>query len=754
MKASSRSHSAICNPPASELKHCIHISRATRVNMRTGSINIWLGVVFVLIGAINVWLILQSSARVRDAKASARLISAHRIGGYLFLALFCLLGYFMIGRLDDVAAGASPGTMIHLTLAMVLSPLIFVKVLIARYYKNHYSLLMPIGLAIFVLSFVLIGITAGPSLAHQSRIQTVSLAALDLPPAAIDVNLAAATMEKRCSKCHTLDRIAGARKDARGWLSTVNRMRTLPDSGISEADSGVIVSYLASQMVPKDSVGPVGLEVARALVDQRCGRCHSLDRVYKTAESPAEWRATVNRMVDFAEGSGNAFHPGEDQQIIAYLSATQTPDAVSQRKVQVAAASSSGQSLVTQRAAAFPDHNSPGKHYDSRVIVFISLLFLGTLTLVIRRPETASLAGGRLAAPPASEQAGVTRTANPLRGGGALILRLASITQQSGDAKTLRFVVPDDQKLNARAGQFLTFSFLFDGKKVVRSYSICSSPATSGYVEITPKRVRGGCVSVFLNDRAAVGMTVEAKGAFGQFYFDERKHQEVVLLAAGSGITPMMSILRCIDDLCLETTVTLLYCVRTSDDVIFQAVLDELRARLRNFQFHLMLSQPPVEWTGPRGHVSREFIEHAVTNLLSVDFFLCGPPQFMETSRGILAALGVKPERILQESFGGTVSKSAKSISLAVETGVSVEFARSGKTCTIGSGQTLLEAAESNGVVIPSSCRQGQCGTCKIRLLAGSVRMDAEDGLDPHWKAQGFVLTCVGHAENDVKLDA
>src|SRR4029077_5607245 len=202
--------------------------------------------------------------------------------------------------------------------------------LVARYYKNYHSFLMPIGLVIFVLSFVLIGIAAGPYLAHQTRIQTVSLPAIDLPPAAIDMNLAAATMEKRCSKCHTMDRIAGARKDARGWLATVNRMRTLPDSGISDGDSRIIVSYLASRMAPRGALGSADLEVARALVDQRCGRCHTLDRVYKTAQTPEEWSATVARMVSYAAGSTGAIQPGEDQQIIAYLSANQTPDAVNQ----------------------------------------------------------------------------------------------------------------------------------------------------------------------------------------------------------------------------------------------------------------------------------------------------------------------------------------------------------------------------------------------------------------------------------------
>src|SRR5258707_4589398 len=161
--------------------------------MLNSSTSVWLGITFVLVGAINVWLILQASARVRDAKASTRLIAAHRIGGYLFIALFCVMGYFMVSRLGDVG-GASSGTIIHLTLAMVLSPLLFVKVLIARYYKSYASLLMPIGLVIFVLSFVLIGITAGPSLLHRSTMPTLSLEAIDLPPASIDLQLAAATI--------------------------------------------------------------------------------------------------------------------------------------------------------------------------------------------------------------------------------------------------------------------------------------------------------------------------------------------------------------------------------------------------------------------------------------------------------------------------------------------------------------------------------------------------------------------------------
>jgi ferredoxin len=127
----------------------------------------------------------------------------------------------------------------------------------------------------------------------------------------------------------------------------------------------------------------------------------------------------------------------------------------------------------------------------------------------------------------------------------------------------------------------------------------------------------------------------------------------------------------------------------------------------------------------------------------------------MEASRAILIGLGVKPERIMQESFGGSALRSsAQPVSAAAKTGVLIEFVRSGQTYSARSGQTLLEAAEEHGVGIPSSCRQGQCGTCKTKLLAGNVHMDAEEGLDPESRAQGFVLTCVGHADGDVRLDA
>ncbi|HEY6330558.1 MAG TPA: 2Fe-2S iron-sulfur cluster-binding protein [Blastocatellia bacterium] len=114
--------------------------------------------------------------------------------------------------------------------------------------------------------------------------------------------------------------------------------------------------------------------------------------------------------------------------------------------------------------------------------------------------------------------------------------------------------------------------------------------------------------------------------------------------------------------------------------------------------------------------------------------------------------MGVLPEQIRKEVFGGAGADPKPALPQA-ETGFTIQFASSGKTASVREGQSLLEAAAEAGVEIPSACRQGQCGTCKTRLLAGDVLMEAEQGLDPESKARGFILTCVGHAQGNVTLN-
>jgi ferredoxin-NADP reductase len=332
-------------------------------------------------------------------------------------------------------------------------------------------------------------------------------------------------------------------------------------------------------------------------------------------------------------------------------------------------------------------------------------------------------------------------------------LQLSQIEQQTHDTKTLRFQILGERRFCAKPGQFLTFQWTIDGKRMRRSYTISSSPAHENYVEITPKRMENGCVSVFLNERAKPGLAADASGPYGQFYFDETLHKSIVLIAAGSGITPMISMLRYIDDLELATPVTLLYCVRTNADIIFENELSRLSTSLPNFKYELCLSRPDPTWKGRSGRLTEEFVSQSVTDFDSPTFFLCGPNGFMDNARNVLLNLGVIRERILQESFGESkLSTESRPLEAgAVET---VVFLHSEKVCQISSGSTLLELAERNGVQIPFGCRQGQCGTCATRVLSGVVQMDVEAGLTAEQKDAGYVLPCVSRAEGTVVLFA
>jgi ferredoxin-NADP reductase len=316
----------------------------------------------------------------------------------------------------------------------------------------------------------------------------------------------------------------------------------------------------------------------------------------------------------------------------------------------------------------------------------------------------------------------------------------------------LRFLLPPGRRLEARPGQFLAFEYFIDGKLVHRSYSICSSPTQSAYVEIMPKRMQNGCVSQFLNDRASPGLIVKARGPYGQFYFDRNKHGRIVLIAGGSGITPMMSMLRYIRDLCLSTLCTLIYCVRSEDDLAFNSELRASAEQMNSFRYVPVISKSSPAWKGWKGRLRQEILEAEVEERFEYSYFLCGPTGFMELGRTLLEQISVPSSQILQESFGGQFAgdeRPAPELS-----SVNVTFARSALTIVSSPKQTLLESAEANGIAIPFGCRQGDCRTCMTRLLQGNVHMSRNEALNDDLRLQGFVLPCVSRPLNDVTLDA
>ena len=326
-----------------------------------------------------------------------------------------------------------------------------------------------------------------------------------------------------------------------------------------------------------------------------------------------------------------------------------------------------------------------------------------------------------------------------------LSLKLSGIRRETEDTVTLTF--PLAHSLGAKPGQFLTFDWVVEGKKFPRSYSLSSSPSRNDVAEVTVKQ--SGIVSSFLNREAKVGLMVEAHGPFGRFCFDETLHVNIALFAGGSGITPIMSMLRYIEEAAPNTEITLFYAVRTENDVIFQKDLEGLQQRLPRFRLRVVVSRPGSDWRGLRGHVSRTIIEEQLAAIGHQTFFLCGPTAFMASVNEILLSLGVATEQIRQERFTIGVPPSTNTVAKR-----SVEFVKTGAKHDGSSSESLLMLAERHGINIPNDCRVGQCGTCATRVLDGEVEMEVEDGLEPELRAQGYRLMCVGRATGYVRLDA
>ena len=330
----------------------------------------------------------------------------------------------------------------------------------------------------------------------------------------------------------------------------------------------------------------------------------------------------------------------------------------------------------------------------------------------------------------------------------SITLLLAEIRPETRDTVTLRFQLPGGRQLGAKAGQFLTFDWMVNGKKLPRSYSISSSPSRTDFVEVTVKQQ--GIVSSFLNRDAKVGLAVEAHGPFGQFCFDKSLHQKMVLFAGGSGITPIMSMLRYIEEAAPGTEILLFYAVRSERDIIFEDDLERLRRALPRFRCVIFPSEPGQGWTGPRGRLNRKHIEQHVSSFSDHSVFLCGPAGFMANMEEILTAMGVAAAQIRRERFTAGVADSADRAHVTY----TVEFAKSGRTVAALSTEPLLNIAEMNGIDIPYNCRVGQCGTCATRVLDGEVEMETEEGLTPALRSKGYRLMCVGVARSNVILQA
>ena len=363
------------------------------------------------------------------------------------------------------------------------------------------------------------------------------------------------------------------------------------------------------------------------------------------------------------------------------------------------------------------------------------------------------------AAPPAGSEA---PSAPPLTANWRGQLRIGSIVTETPGVKTFRLLPSSGERFlpfTFVPGQFLNVAFGIGGARMNRSYSISSSPTQREYVELTIKREPRGAVSRHILDLLKVGDLIEAGGPVGKFTFDGTEAESVVLISAGVGITPMVSITRYLTERSWPGEIFFIYTCRTPADFIFA---DEVAAlERRNPKLHVMVTSTKAEgtnWKGPRGRLTKELLAQTVPDVTSRRIHICGPPAMMEATKAILTELSVPPDQVKSELFGATKPAVAAAGTTAkpsvAATGPQVTFSKNNKTAKIKEGQTVLELSEELSIGIEFSCRVGTCGVCKVKMTSGEVDQAVQDALDPDDKTNGVILACQAIPKGDIAVEA
>jgi ring-1,2-phenylacetyl-CoA epoxidase subunit PaaE len=335
-------------------------------------------------------------------------------------------------------------------------------------------------------------------------------------------------------------------------------------------------------------------------------------------------------------------------------------------------------------------------------------------------------------------------------------LRVAEIVPETSDAHSIRFEVPPDlrERFRFKAGQHLTLRAMIDGQEVRRNYSLCTAPDEQDWM-VTVKRIGGGLFSNWVGDRLKAGERLEAMPPHGSFTteFDSSARRHLVGIAGGSGITPVMSLIKTTLTLEPRSRFTLLYGNRDSSSIIFLEALAALKDRfLGRFELYHFLDQEEQDIELFNGMLDRARLDEALPALVpdaaEVDgWFICGPGPMMDAAEGALLDGQVPKPRIHIERFtadrpAGAVSREIAQLQSEAE-GVSLSVTLDGRTRRVPFTKgNILDSARDAGLAAPFACKAGVCATCRAKVTKGSVEMAARYGLTDEEVAAGYVLTC------------
>ena len=342
-----------------------------------------------------------------------------------------------------------------------------------------------------------------------------------------------------------------------------------------------------------------------------------------------------------------------------------------------------------------------------------------------------------------------------------LSLICIKVVQETHDVKTFLLKNETNEPVQYIAGQHLPISLEINGINIERSYTLSSSPSRPEYLAITVKKVSDdnipGVMSTYLHDNFCVGSKILAKQPQGKFHLINH-NKPILLLSAGSGITPMLSMLRTLADRAINTDIVFLHSAHSEKDLIAADEISVLAKQQGRCNVQYTLTQHASDqWSGSRGRLCADMLS-SIPKLICRDVFVCGPKGFRDKAQLLLNQLDIPGEQFHFDSFGKRKSqthrlqKSAET-SIAANKKVNITLTSWNASYQGNTEDTLLEQAEAAGLILPYSCRGGMCGSCKVKLESGEVEQLCKDGLSDLEQTQGYILACSAIPKSDIVIN-
>ena len=324
---------------------------------------------------------------------------------------------------------------------------------------------------------------------------------------------------------------------------------------------------------------------------------------------------------------------------------------------------------------------------------------------------------------------------------------------------TFTFQAPSGALFRFNPGQFVTLELPVPGGPLHRTYTISSSPSRPTSLTVTVKAQDGSLGTRWMLDQLHPGTRLKAIGPGGTFSNVDYPAAKYLFISAGSGITPMMSMTTAMYDAGRDPDIVFINCARRPSEIIFRERLEHMATRITGIELAWVVAQTDRyrPWTGYRGQFNQLLLGLTAPDYLEREVFCCGPEPFMTAVREALAGLGYDMDRYHQESFHAPAALAEDvpdDVTLDETAKASVTFATSGQSVTCTETDTLLAAARSAGIAIPSGCTFGVCGTCKVRKTEGQVHMVHNGGITDDDIEDGYVLACCSNPIGNVTIEA